>query len=358
MHMVKKPMTKTRKSRNPSLGKEEEFMLALLNRDRKRVKALIVSIKWDIIWEIISNNLLHIDALDCVRTLRLAVPKRFEQRLVRYKDYSIANSMLMLMEFTELCKLFWKHSVKFVLLKGYSVNHYRKINLLKRPMQDIDLLIDSNDSKKIRTEMIRKGYSVDRHPHYHHFDCRKKIGNWTILVEVHDRLFFGHHGFKASFKTKTIEIKDDKIDILKLEDQIIYSCIHLMGHSFAGGLRTLYELNEMLRKQKINWSALYEKCTKTNTNQLVYYCLVLCETFFRCSLPEDFRTKLGIKGSLLKRILLDSMKENLFKVSWNYKIKSLIYPVLWPTSFGNKAKNIVQDLYFIKNWLVKLPSKI
>jgi hypothetical protein len=202
-------------------------------------------------------------------------------------------------EMEELCKLFDKHQICLIVLKGpvLGVDLYGDVSL--RTSGDLDMLIPINDLEKVDKLLFKLGYEKDdyiqtilndwtwRHHHVTYFHPKKRI-----KLEIHWRLNPGP-GKEPSF----IELWDRKrvssltrypVYYLGREDLFLFLVSHGARHGWSR-LRWLIDIDQLVR-QKPNWEILTNLLKRYQYLQVGGQALLLASQLLNTRIDIEMKT--------------------------------------------------------------------
>lgn len=167
-------------------------------------------------------------------------------------------------ETDRLLKVFRKHKIPLVLLKGFLLKEYYPIPCM-RTMSDVDVLYNKEYKSRIKEIFRKQGYRVTvkfdeeldfvKPPFYHY-----EFHTGLALSNSDSYSIFSDAFTKAVFNTET------GIGRLSLSDTFIYMLEHLAHHIERGGagLRMIMDVYVYLKAEKDNldWTYINKKLAK------------------------------------------------------------------------------------------------
>jgi hypothetical protein len=347
------------------LRKEEKLLVNLLN-SAANVKHTVGDIQqgfsWNLFLKLSQHNFVWPIVYSNLKKLKVEVPKKVLEGLHELSLYSISRNILMKTELKDLVKLLNESEVDFILLKGFSIPDKEKIGISSRFMQDVDLLIEKKDFKKMIEILTRSGFHESEdwwdERYYDSKSFGKDVNNYKLMIELHYKLLQHKNPFKINIeelwlRSENMRIGEIEIKILSKEDLTIYLCLHLYKHSFYQGLRNLYELSKLI--EDVDFNKLVKIARKYKMTTLLYFCLKLAKELFDAEVPNMVLVKLKRNPSKKQLFLLKILSKNLFKPKKEilYKIEHHLFQLIWPDKIGDKLLNLKISLKFLKHRVIR-----
>jgi Uncharacterised nucleotidyltransferase len=193
-----------------------------------------------------------------------------------------------------------QRSIAVMALKGFahSLTTYR--DDIVREMKDVDLLIHPGDSEEALRWLEHRGFlaspgrsGIDYRVHHHAVPLEDP--ETGLLVEIHtDLTSFGRlpagDAPKIWKRSEPLEFAGGVIHVPCREDRLIHACLHLTRDRYAGCLRDVVEIAEMVRlvEPPWNWGFLREIAGDRQCLGSLYVGLRLSRIICRAPVPEEF----------------------------------------------------------------------
>ena len=186
------------------------------------------------------------------------------------KSFSIKEfnrTLFICSKLLEVNKLLNSEKIPFLVIKGIPLSIQTTNNLISRGAGDIDIFIDPSSINKVSEILKEKGFRKST-PYINYSNSvigkyitfvspevmfRKNYPeiNFSLDLDIHWRLS-SVKGPNPSFKTswnrkKQIIIKNQKINVLSIEDAFIHSCLHAAQDEFMS-IRSLIDIERLSRK--------------------------------------------------------------------------------------------------------------
>ena len=291
-------------------------------------------------------------------------------------------NMIQANQLIKVLSLLDQNKIKAFPIKGPVISQQAYGDIGYRTFQDLDLLINPEDFIRTYDLLTSEGYepairfSEKWKKLWKKFRRDVEFRNGKTLIDLHQRFSQGNSSFDLTHeqieRTGTIEILENKIDVLSLEDTIIYLCINGTKDGW-NKLRMVSELSFIIRSNPdLNWELIIDDSKKRGILQMVLSGLKFVSEILSDSLPDiiysgiqkDERVKAlsdkYISGSFLQYPdeKDPSIVRSIFKSldSTFFKIKFLTYYLITPGAADLKAMKLpdfLSPLYYIMR-LVRL----
>jgi hypothetical protein len=243
------------------------------------------------------------------------VPEEVRSELRRFAAENTATILAQLRELPSILRALEDENIPAVLLKGAYLAHavYESISL--RPMCDIDLLVKPADAHRAEEVLVGLGYrsmaghfpGVDYARLHHlaplHKDCS--------AVEIHHHIVPPGNPLSVDLnglwsRVRTVEIAGAKAYALSPEDLVLHLSVHAAyNHRFAVTVRTLCDLDAVLRRETVDWEKLATIAQDAAASRFVACTLAVAEDLLMVPLPAAARSRFGRQD--LDRELLESI---------------------------------------------------
>ncbi|MCJ8277404.1 MAG: nucleotidyltransferase family protein [Bdellovibrionales bacterium] len=231
--------------------------------------------------------------------------------------------------------------VTVCLLKGYSLMGDVYEDWGERFASDVDLLVSINNLSKLSDTLKMYGYERRTEKKWlgnrHKYVFEKKVGDSSIVVEVHTQLFW-HKALESEVDLKESQVKGFKL--LSPENQLIHLCGHL---AFQHTYLKLFWLMDIFKfveqsKDKIDWKLFWQQAQASRLYKSCYFTLFLCQ-------------KLGLNIQPIVYMAPKKSRISMFVLKKLVDFQFLYDPRRYPVRFV-LVKNLIKDSFFdnIRYW--------
>lgn len=288
------------------------------------------------------------------------IPKSSFELLKTMYEKTIFRNIKIKSEIKNINKIFIENNIDVIFLKGsHLINHIYE-NLSLRYVQDIDLLIDKESSKKAFELIKNLSYTVknilDKYDYDFSFSHHlPKMRKDDIFLEIHYNIL----------SAKNLDIKDFSKHFVELDDNIkyfdnthlfIHLCIHISYQDlFCIDLRHYYDIFYMLKNKKVNIEEVILKAKNYNLQKGVLFVIKILEKLFNINL--------NINNYLSDFIITDEDINKAINLMWlynktnikeyiEYKKSPKIYKDFKNNSFLQKTFIFIKKVFIAKNILI------
>jgi hypothetical protein len=299
------------------ISNEREFLLFAVRRSlsekaRKRRDALLAGgLDWSFIQHQVKYHRLggllyeHCTSEQITAQIPPDILQCFHES---YQQTYLYNTLLY-RQFENILQTFEAHNITPVLLKGIFLAKWIYRNLALRPMNDIDLLLDTQESEVANRILEESGYSNILHHLTYVSDWHKKREerlfselksqgyHWPVLIKS-----FGafnvcvelHHRITPSLLLQnlhSVAIPDSKFTARTLSPEyfLLHLCFHLQLHSLEHKTPYLlwyYDIAEFVHvHNNVDWKAFLALCQQYQMEKIVLPRLYEAYCFFDIPLP-------------------------------------------------------------------------
>jgi len=184
--------------------------------------------------------------------------------------------------------------VRACALKGPALAERLYLHPEERPSMDIDLLIMPADLPKASAALQAAGYAADdpanaayllEHGHHLHF-----VQHGQPDIELH---FHAYAGFGVILAASALfeRAREHRLRgrgtvlVPVAEDEFLYLSAHAAGHSFVR-LLWLYDLKLLLRRDALDWAAVFDRAEAAGLATAVAYTLRLLRDWLQVQVPQ------------------------------------------------------------------------
>lgn len=205
---------------------------------------------------------------------------------------------LLLHELVELYKVFQRHQIEPILLKGTALffGIYRE-NLGVRPLCDVDMSIQSGHLEQLK--LCLKDFQFVQSPYYL-TTFTKKLPYGNMVLDIHTDLISidrvpsrSHLPIQISnFAKCQIVFEEAAIWIPKDEDHFIYLCVHLTLHHGMEHALWLWDLAQISGSKDFNWDKVLERTREWHVEKIMYFTLLKLQQVRAENIPEHILKQL------------------------------------------------------------------
>lgn len=310
-------------------------------------------------------------SLSRIDNTRSIVPKE-TWKILENCHYTIAvRNNYIYQNLGDVLNSFNQAGIEAIVLKGTFLAEKIYKNIALRPMVDIDLLVHKENLPRIKKELGKLGYRVNRPDYQTSLEAFGSVLGFIkeggILLEIHWDIAQIER-FKRVVQVdndalweaaKTCKIADVDTLVLSPEYLILNLCIHLsLNHSFHG-LIWFCDLREVLRyyKKEIDWKYIVEKAKEYKVKTVLYYCLYFFHRLLDVPLPLEVLKEL--EPLKIRKRLLEFFRSEDCELRGNRYIEQ----VLMMDKTKDFLKVLLKIVFPSKEWLryrysITVPRKI
>lgn len=238
-----------------------------------------------------------------------------------------------------------------ILLKGAALSEIIYPNISIRSMDDIDILVKTNELQDICKLLISNGYEQYKKDEYNLSpNAYVKTGKVPIIIDLHTRLKHLDRVQNNDIWQNTLPVKIANIDTLILTPE--YNIIHIICHLLIShghiNQKWLQDIDLIVRHYKgLDWIKIIKILDNNNIKTLSIYLLE--------KVKEDFNTP--IPNKIIYAASRDTFKKKLFKIIF-YREKPIpfikyVLPVFMRSGIKEKIIFILKHLFPPKEYISK-----
>ena len=227
------------------------------------------------------------------------------QLKIHYLNISKRN-MLMTAELITITKLLNQHKIKTIAFKGPVLSQMAYGDITLRQYGDIDILIRKKDRFNMINILENKGYIPEivlknstKETFFNAVNViafyNKSIG---IRIEIHWELLSKNYAInwheKVLWKdTKSIQVNNNKIDILSMELHLLYICVHSAKHLYER-IEWICDIDRLINTNpNIDWQYILKEAKNMGITRMLYLGLALCKELFDLKIPEEIQNSIS-----------------------------------------------------------------
>ena len=241
----------------------------------------------------------------------LGVIEKIERgkEFIALKHLYLSQSSTYLKELLKLINKFKKAKIEFVILKGLPIHLHLDGKVPRRLYLDVDILIKKNYYKKVNTVLNKLRFEASKSTLFgkpiknpSQISFVKKTKPFYTIIDLHLEPAIGftklpHLNELISqlkpftqhllINTKKVDLEKTGFPILKNEILFVYLLLHLFHHNFKGAHR-MELIDNMVRKQKINWDKVEKIVRKYHFENLIYPAVIILIRYYQTPFPNTF----------------------------------------------------------------------
>lgn len=210
------------------------------------------------------------------------------------------NALQLLSELIKIMDVLEKRGIRGLSIKGPLLGLALYGDVSMRTSKDLDILVSLADVEKVGKLLQEQGYTEDDYSVYltpkqrqlffktsHHISYTNKAG---IMIELHWRYNAGNYEipFDEIWKNRKIcDASGKKINVLNAEENFLYLIFHGSKHAWKR-LRWLCDINELLKKNELDWEYLIYRADKMGITYMLEQTLILVKGLFETDDSEYF----------------------------------------------------------------------
>lgn len=263
----------------------------------------------------------ELSALPLWRAIRDAGldPATAESRMLRQLAFVWEFKLLHLERLTmQTMDAFRRAGIDAVLLKGAAAALQVHGGFTRRPMKDVDVLVDPARAREAWTLAQGLGwrwdarrYPMDAYDGAHHLPPLHDAFGANAGLEIHTALRMGSDPFRfsaAEILDAAVEVEVDgrSLRVPRLDHQLLHCCIHFAwSHGLSGhAWRTFSDVDAFVASGQIDWDGFVGRARESRAETCCYWTLRLARTLAGVAVPDEVLRELrpGLPGFLLDRL--------------------------------------------------------
>ncbi len=193
--------------------------------------------------------------------------KRLQIQSVRNRD----RNRILMATLEEILKKFREGNIDVLVLKGGALCNLIYPDRALRPMRDLDILVNINDTQSASALLAEIGFSSVKKENKHHLqhtipEMRKEAGGVIVEVDVHKNVFTNLH--PESIEIDRVKkpllsfyVGKQKAFTLGYEEMLMHLCRHMITPGQQIKLISVADIIGFVTRyvDKIDWSLLHKK---------------------------------------------------------------------------------------------------
>gem|GEM_PF-4279311 len=281
-------------------------------------------------------------------------------KIILLSHLYLTQSIAYISELSLLHRLFSKHRLPYLILKGLPVHLFITSLPPSRLYCDLDLLIKPKSLPLACKLLMRLGFQEKIEPRLTplpptQYTFFKQTPLSPIIIDLHTepavsftRLPHLNQLLPSLPKITNLLWKNqvlfsqnqDQYPLLNHTTLLFFLFLHLYHHNFHGGHR-LDLICELIKTQKINWKQLVKQINTTQTNNFVYPTLILLHKYYpTLPIPPNFLSSMSstniLANSLASLLMFFIQPFNSLGKTRNRFLRLLLLTLLSPKPLHSK----------------------
>jgi hypothetical protein len=305
---------RNRRKAGVMLGREERFLLiaARIYLDEAGEIALSQFLRGEIFWERIVGESASLGLAPLIyrnlsrEMFKNSVPSRVLSALARSAHAAACRAAIQLSSLDGILASMRNRGIRPVLLKGAALALTLYDQPALRPMQDIDLLVETGKVTSAVQVLEDLGFSgvvnnYDDGFYAAHHHVRPMIDpGGRVIVEIHKGLVPPEDGLfvdpaPALERATSVDIQDKEYRVLCREDQLLHAALHLSyADRFIGKIRDLLDLDAQatVKGRAFDWGLVVESARSLEVSRSLYSTLDLARRLLGTPVPAAVLTEM------------------------------------------------------------------
>jgi hypothetical protein len=243
-----------------------------------------------------------------------------------------------------------------------------KIKKIPKAHSDIDILTTSENISKISEELQKENFFVSADLGYEK-TLTKQFESGRIIIDLHSNVQYNKCDFldpKEVIKRKTRLLFDkNEIPFVSPEDDFIITMIHSMFQKISYfradydkfrwtefTLNDLYQMNHAIKSEKFDLDYVLRTAKEFCWEEALLYSLIILDQYFPDKKNKRFISKIKIKNSIRKRLLIDVKKNKNLPFYTSTNIMYLITLIKSRKEFRKSKLNGLLTFIKYQKWFV------
>jgi len=225
------------------------------------------------------------------------------------------RNMLMSAELINITKLLNQHKIETIAFKGPALSQMAYGDITLRQYGDIDILIKKKDRFNMILILEKEGYI----PEIKLQDSSKEAffnavnviafykGSMGIRIEIHWELLSRNYAIVWNEKilwenSKSIQINNNKIQVLTIEHHLLYICVHSAKHLYER-IEWICDIDRLIQANlNINWQYILKEAKRMGITRMLYLGLSLSKILFDLKIPKNIQKSINKDKEIPKLI--------------------------------------------------------
>lgn len=241
-----------------------------------------------------------------MESLSVALPADVSEALKRASRRAAARNLDMYRDLGVILNRLHESAIPVIVLKGAHLAAQVYENIALRNMIDLDLLVKSNDLRRVEQDLLALGCEpFERNrvigPDNRHFGYG--LPPKGLTVEVHWTLFALGYPFQIDVaglwdRAQPLTLGNVPALGLSLEDLVLHLCLHTADHVYNMRLKMLCDIHEVLARYgpEMDWTATGARAQQWGIIRAVYVMLRLARELLEAPVPGDWLAALQPPG--------------------------------------------------------------
>jgi Uncharacterised nucleotidyltransferase len=283
---------------------ERELLLccARTNADRAQIQSIVseTQIDWNYFFQLARR---HAIVPLVYRQLKHHVPPENLQQLKKDSVENSARNVVLTAELCRLINLLAGEGIDAIPYKGPVLSRFAYDDLALRRFVDLDVIVKKHDVARARDLLLADNYALSK-PFtveqqelllrtQHNLQFTKD--NRRLIVELHWEV--APHLFASTVQTETLwqslvdfDLNGTTIKTLSADDLLFSLCVHGSRHLWER-LGWICDVAELISRRTLNWNALLDRATKSDSERMFLLGLYLAEQLLDARLPPEVKQR-------------------------------------------------------------------
>jgi len=216
------------------------------------------------------------------------------------------RNMLMSVELINITRLLNHHKINTLSFKGPALSQIAYGDITLRQYADIDILIRKEDRLNMINILEKEGYIPEivlrdstKETFFNAVNViafyNKSIG---IRIEIHWELLSKNYAINWDenilwSNNRSIQINNNKIDILSIELHLLYICVHSAKHLYER-IEWICDIDRLIKTNpNIDWIYLVKQAKEMGITRMLYLGLALSKELFELNIPKEIQNSIN-----------------------------------------------------------------
>ncbi|HEX7296503.1 MAG TPA: nucleotidyltransferase family protein [Pyrinomonadaceae bacterium] len=240
---------------------------------------------------------------------------------VNYQE-NVARNLVLISELTAITRAFADEGIESVPFKGPALAVMAYGDLSLRRFVDLDVIVKKEDVFRARNVLSKAGYTASLPLDEHQQSVLLRTQHCVQFRRDNGRMIFELHWNVASdlfaspvsapeFWQRLIqfEVNGERVKSFSADDLLFALCVHGSRHIWER-LSWICDIAELIQREQLNWAALIDRATTTDSERMFYLGLFLAERLLGTRLPPEVKSR--IEADHYLQVLTDGISARLF----------------------------------------------
>ena len=244
------------------------------------------------------------------------------QQLKKHYVENSARNVVLTAELCRLIELFAESGIEAIPYKGPILSLFAYDDLALRRFVDLDVIVRKHDVPRARDLLLADNYTLSKRlsPEQQELLLRTQHNlqftkdNRRLIVELHWEV--APHLFVSTVQGDTLwqnlvsfNLNGTIVKTLSADDLLFSLCVHGSRHLWER-LGWICDVAELISRHTLNWTALLERATRSDSERMFLLGLHLAEKLLDAPLPDEVKRRCNTDKRL--EPLTENIVEHLF----------------------------------------------